>query len=171
MSPGYYRESRKNFKWLKCYKTSSTITHSIRARYVFPVTSNPIADGVITIDDNRIVAVGKPPDGVKVENLGNVAILPGLINAHAHLDLSDLCEPLGEPGISLVDWIRIVIDHRLVTPCGRAVEHGLQESVDYNTAAIGDIAQPGWQGEQSESVPTDVTVFLELIAPTAQRTA
>ena len=84
----------------------------LRARYVFPVAGLPIPDGMVTIDGQQIVAVGRQCGEGEARDLGNVAILPGLVNAHTHLDLSDLAKPLGERGIGLVDWIRQVIDYR-----------------------------------------------------------
>ena len=87
-------------------------TFALRARYVFPVAGPPIPDGMVTIDGQQIVAVGQQCDKGEARDLGNVAILPGLVNAHTHLDFSDLANPLGERGISFVDWIRRVIDYR-----------------------------------------------------------
>ncbi len=81
------------------------------ARYVFPVAGRPIPDGCVTLDGERIVAVGRRAGEGEVRDLGNVAILPGLVNAHAHLDFSDLTVPLGERGIGFVDWIRRVMDY------------------------------------------------------------
>ena len=62
----------------------------LKARYVFPVAGRPIPDGSVTIDGQRIVAVGQQCGEGEVRDLGNVAILPGLVNAHTHLDFSDL---------------------------------------------------------------------------------
>ena len=45
--------------------------------------------------------------------------------AHAHLDLSDLSAPLGQPGMRLVDWLAEVVGHKLRTPSTMAaVERG-----------------------------------------------
>ena len=54
---------------------------AIRARYVLPVESPPIVDGVVILDGDRIVEVtaGAAPPGTI--DLGNAAILPGLVNA------------------------------------------------------------------------------------------
>jgi imidazolonepropionase-like amidohydrolase len=43
----------------------------------------------VTIDHGRVVAVGKrsPVDRTAGEDLGDVAVLPGLVNAHTHLEL------------------------------------------------------------------------------------
>jgi aminodeoxyfutalosine deaminase len=54
---------------------------------VLPIAGRPIAGGVVTVDGDTIVSVGAY-DGGAVEELGDVAILPGLVNAHTHLELS-----------------------------------------------------------------------------------
>ena len=89
---------------------------TLRARYVFPVDRPPIADGIVQLIGSQIVAVGTTPAALTVEDLGNVALLPGLVNAHTHLEFSLLDRPLGSPGISLPDWIRQVIAWRATCP-------------------------------------------------------
>jgi cytosine/adenosine deaminase-related metal-dependent hydrolase len=176
---------------------NSSARHTLRARYVFPIAGPPIADGTVTIDGGRIVAVGpgkKPGEGVRsllperpggccaqkapdpfsaIEDLGNVAILPGLVNAHVHLDLSDVRAPLGSPGMGLVDWIRLVMAHRgrSTTPRPAAIAMGLQESLALGTITLADISQPNSPADVYREAACDVTMLLELIAPTAQRVA
>jgi 5-methylthioadenosine/S-adenosylhomocysteine deaminase len=61
-----------------------------RARYVLPISAPPIADGVVAVDGGRIAYVGPATDGPPGEerNLGNALLLPGLVNAHCHLELT-----------------------------------------------------------------------------------
>jgi len=145
---------------------------ALRARYVFPVTSQPIPHGVVTIEDGRIVEVGDRA-GANVTDLGNVAILPGMVNTHTHLEFSDLPTPLGQPGIRLIDWIGRLLEHRRQP--GRSLERsarmGLDESARCGSAAVGEIAQPGWPDELFRRAPLSSVVFLEQIAPFAERTA
>lgn len=62
------------------------------ARWVLPVTSPPIRDGALVVgSDGRIVAVcpaAEAPPAARVEALGDVALLPGLVNVHAHPELT-----------------------------------------------------------------------------------
>jgi aminodeoxyfutalosine deaminase len=151
----------------------------LRARYVFPVAGDPIPDGAVSIEGERIVAcgagvspavcfAGETPAPQEIRDLGNVAILPGLVNAHVHLDFSDLPAPLGYCGIPFVDWIRRVMAFRQ-EPAQfdrQAVALGLDESLRYGVTALADIVQPGQPFAVS---PIEVTSLLELIAPTANR--
>ena len=64
------------------------------AHWVLPISSPPIEWGAVAIDGSQIVAVGsreeinaRLPDA-RVENFGEAAILPGLVNAHSHLELT-----------------------------------------------------------------------------------
>ena len=140
---------------------------SLRARYVFTGLGPPIAGGTVTLCGPRIIAVGRETHG-DLEDLGNAAILPGLVNAHTHLELSDLDAPLGMPGMGLVDWIGLVISHRQrrpqVDPEGDSpifasrksgqspVARGLAQSRRLGTTSLGEIAQPGWPAELFRSI-------------------
>ena len=60
------------------------------ARWVLPISSPPIAYGTVVEHGGRIAYVGErrgAPDGTDVD-LGDVALLPGLVNAHTHLELT-----------------------------------------------------------------------------------
>ena len=146
----------------------------LRARYLFPATAPPLADGALTIVDGRIVSVGPAAAAGPVEDLGNVAILPGLINAHAHLDLSDVPAPLGRQGIGLPEWIGQVVAFRRQNPGGgrRAIERGLQECVRCGVTGAGrHRASRTNPLDPFAQAPMDGVVFTELIAPTARRVA
>ena len=100
-----------------------------------------------------------------------MAILPGLVNAHTHLELSDVSTPLGQPGMGLVDWIRLVIGHRRRSgmPRHEAVAMGLRESLALGVTTLGEIAQPDASIAAYDDWPGDVTIFMELLAPTVER--
>ena len=112
-----------------------------------PVDQPPIRDGTIVIENDRIVSVAPTSDGITPIDLGEVAILPGLVNAHTHLEFSDFSTPLGNPGIHFADWIRAIVAHRrAIDPIAldqsksNAVEAGLSESLAEGIATLGEIA-------------------------------
>ncbi len=123
-------------------------TSSFRAAWVIPVDQPPIHDGVVTVTDGIISAVGPKPAGSsrsKITDLGNVAIIPGLVNAHTHLEFSHLKQPLGQPGIEFTDWIRAVIANRLasnrsVNDKSARIRQGLLESFESGVWCVGEIA-------------------------------
>ena len=60
------------------------------ARWVLPISAPPVADGVVAVEEDRITYAGPrrdAPAGVDVD-LGNALLLPGLVNAHCHLELT-----------------------------------------------------------------------------------
>jgi cytosine/adenosine deaminase-related metal-dependent hydrolase len=66
----------------------------LTAGYVLPISSEPIADGAVAVEDDKILAVGKREDiiekfpAAEPDDFGEAAILPGLVNAHAHLEIT-----------------------------------------------------------------------------------
>ncbi|MEX2169318.1 MAG: amidohydrolase family protein [Pirellulales bacterium] len=115
---------------------------ALRARVVFPVVSPPIEEGVVTIEGERIVQVGRTaPRNVEVQDLGNVALIPGLINTHTHLEFSDLKKPLGKRGVSLPDWVRLVISRRQQrTKTSQAIAKGCVELLAQGVTTAGEIS-------------------------------
>ena len=146
---------------------------ALRARYVFPIMSPPIRDGVVTFFGDSVLDVspiGLPGLQHAILDLGNVALLPGLCNAHTHLEFSNLAGPLGTQGMPFVEWIRQVIALRREQPAlfDGAVEQGVVESIQCGVTALADIAQAD-ERSASESIPLDFTSLRELIGPTRER--
>jgi 5-methylthioadenosine/S-adenosylhomocysteine deaminase len=80
-----------------------------RAAWVLPVALEPIRDGAVMVGtDGRIAAVGpsaaiEPPEGAEIVELGEAALLPGLVNVHAHPELSLFRGALED--LRFRDWI------------------------------------------------------------------
>lgn len=116
---------------------------TLRARWVVPVVRPPIAGGCVVIRANRIFDVGTTPEGPVVD-AGDVALIPGLVNAHTHLEFSDLAEPIAPTG-TFTDWLRAVIAlRRQASDRPGAIRQGLLESARAGTALLGEIDTGGW---------------------------
>src|SRR5208337_4437775 len=114
-------------------------TLTLQARYVFPVENPPIEDGVVCIQQGRIGWVGPASARPGDLDLGNVAIVPGFVNAHTHLELASLdgasamsiperVNPTGSE--DEVAWMRRVVDHRRMRS-----EQTLKDAVGRNLKA------------------------------------
>jgi aminodeoxyfutalosine deaminase len=144
---------------------------TLTARWLIPVDAPPLERGTVTIHGDRIVAV--QPNGVHTPDvdLGNTALLPGLVNAHAHLDLSGLrgkCPPTTD----FTAWLRGVIRHRRgQTPEAIAVDVGtaLQECFRYGITLIGDIAGAGTSQADLVHDSWRTVVFREVLGLSEER--
>jgi cytosine/adenosine deaminase-related metal-dependent hydrolase len=78
------------------------------ARWILPVASEPVSDGAVLVVAGRIAAVGPrttvplPDDAIDVD-LGDAILLPGMINVHAHPELSVLRNALED--LPFHEWI------------------------------------------------------------------
>lgn len=146
-------------------------TCTLTARWIMPVAATPLANGLITIRDGLVEAV--EPRGTRTadRDLGNVAILPGLVNAHTHLDLTSLrgkCPPT----LDFTLWLRGVIQHRRSqTPTETAadIRAGLAESLASGTTLLGDISGQGWSWTALVDAPTRAVVFREVLGLPKER--
>jgi len=118
---------------------------SFRADYVFPVHSDPIKNGVVTIDDyGRIISVSDipPPDAKanEVEHLKGI-ICPGFVNTHCHLELSHLKDKLPQ-GKGLINFIKEIQAVRAADNAAilKAAEKADNEMYDNGIVAVGDIS-------------------------------
>src|SRR4051794_29449905 len=107
---------------------SSSLTLS--ARYLFPVEGPPLADASCTIEEGRIAWFGPSSERAADLDLGNVAIVPGFVNAHTHLELTPVREDAARRDAHAddeVSWLRRVVDQRR----GRS-EDALRKAVGRN---------------------------------------
>ena len=110
-----------------------------RAAWVLPISSPPVAGGVVSIGRDLIAAVGDYGGGA-VEDLGNVAILPGLVNAHTHLELSWMRGQV-PAGTSMPAWAASVMGLRRSVshePDGPIVQ-AIAEARASGTCLVGDV--------------------------------
>jgi len=93
------------------------------AAWIVPIVEPPVRDGWVTVDRGRIVAVSKraPANAAPQIDLGDAAVLPGLVNAHTHLELSYLRDEV-PPAPQFVTWIRAIIAARRRQPDPKAPE-------------------------------------------------
>jgi len=147
----------------------------VAARWVIPVDQPPIEDGVVEIADGRIVEVRRragAPDNATLD-LGHAALLPALVNAHAHLEFSDLAEPI-QPATPFTQWIRNLLAYRREReqPISKLVRDGLREAARSGTGLVGEIAAGDWQpaeiaaavqASDFDGSPPAVVAFRELI--------
>ena len=78
------------------------------------MTGEPIHRGAITIENGRIAAVHERA-ARDATDLGRVALMPALVNAHTHLELSYLRGRV-PPAPAFIDWIRTIISTRRQYP-------------------------------------------------------
>ena len=151
---------------------------TVRARWCFPVDQPGWENAWLTLCDGRILERGKGHPGRPHMDLGDVAILPGLINPHTHLEFSNLNDPLGIAGTPFPDWVGDVIRWRrgqVSDPAiarsmkTRAIQTGIAESYRNGVYAIGEIASPPWQDWQYSHSLLPIRLFHEFLGLTSER--
>ena len=141
------------------------------ARWIVPIDVPPIDGGCVTIADGRIVAVGAHQPGLADIDLGDVAVLPGFVNAHTHLDLSGArgqCPITGD----FTHWLRRVIAFRMNrTPqqVQSDIGSGIAECLGFGTTCIGDISAGGTSWDLLQAASCRSVVFHEVLGLTTER--
>ena len=97
----------------------------VSADWILPIADVPIGGGAVTLDGGRIVSVA-PRDGSEDAALGRVAVLPGLVNAHTHLELSYLHHRI-PPAPGFLEWVRPML-------AARAERAGIDETAILDAA-------------------------------------
>jgi cytosine/adenosine deaminase-related metal-dependent hydrolase len=149
------------------------MTRTLTARWVLPAAGPPLEGGLVTIRDGKIEAV--EPHGARAtdDDLGNVAIIPGLVNPHTHLDLSGArgLIPTTDPE-HFTDWLKGVIAYRKTLSPEQVqvdIRTGLAECLKYGTTLIGDIASGGASWDVVTKAAVRGVVFFEMIGLTKER--
>ena len=122
------------------------------ASYILPISSPPLAGGAIAVDNGRIIDVGTVSDlcraySAVVHEFPGAVILPGMVNAHSHLELTHFPSWKLRKGIdylprTYVDWvIQIIKIRRALTrdELVHSVREGIRKSLECGTTTVGEI--------------------------------
>ncbi|HEU5395554.1 MAG TPA: amidohydrolase family protein [Verrucomicrobiae bacterium] len=151
----------------------------VRARNILPVCSPPVANGAVAVSGNRITAVGdwkdisrQAADGDDVVDLGDVVLMPGLINAHCHLDYTDMAG-FWSPPKRFTDWIPQMLAAKAewsYADYARSWLNGAQMLLRTGTTTVADIeAAPELLPDVWNSCPLRVHSFLEMTGVRSRR--
>jgi aminodeoxyfutalosine deaminase len=118
----------------------------IRARTVVTMDGAPIENGAVAVAENQIVDVGKfdeikKRNACEIVDLGEQALLPGLINAHCHLDYTCLHGKI-QPPKSFADWIHAInAEKAKLSPKDylASINEGFAEAKRFGTTTIANL--------------------------------
>jgi len=143
-----------------------------RAAFVCPIDRPPIENGWVAVDAGRIAAVGDALSfhctGADVIDLGRVAVMPGLVNAHTHLELSWMRDRV-PPASTFTDWVKTLFAIRGRPDGGMsdeqvaAIAEAITELQSTGTVAVGDISNSLKSVEPLRRANVDGVVFHELL--------
>ena len=149
----------------------------LRARMVYPVAAPPIENGAVFIAGQKIRSVTswkslRPRLREKVLDLGDVVLLPGLVNAHCHLDYTEMAGEISPPK-AFIDWIGAITVFRSAwgySDYARSWLRGAHQLLKSGVTTVGDIeSMPDLLPEVWEATPLRVFSFLEMTGIKSRR--
>ena len=146
---------------------------TFKAAWILPVSDPPIRDGWVAIDGGRIAATGRTaavggPAAAGAIDLGPVAVMPALVNAHTHLELSFLHERI-PPGESFHQWVQSLLALRRQYPDPRdpgildAARQAIRQARAAGTGLFGDVGNSLVTVPLLREAGVAAQVFYELI--------
>jgi cytosine/adenosine deaminase-related metal-dependent hydrolase len=146
------------------------------ASYVLPISSPPIEGGAVAVEHGVIVAVGKLADlrgayRAPITDLPGCAIVPGLVNAHTHLELTHfpawkVRKELDYLPKTYLEWIQQVVKIRRALQPGElelSVHEGLRMCIESGTTAVGEILTDFSMAPLYATAPLIGRLFLEAL--------
>ena len=149
----------------------------LRARVVLPICRPPIPNGAVAISGDRIVAVGRwgalsSRFSGPVLDLGDSVLLPGLVNAHCHLDYTHMAGQFPPPK-TFTDWIKLITATKAGWSYSEFAESwlaGARMLLRTGTTTVGDIETvPELLPEVWEATPLRVVSFFEMTGVRSRR--
>jgi len=150
---------------------------TIQAAWICPIDRPPIKEGIVDIDGGLITGIREPGSRSEIgsllpaagaRHLGNVALMPGLVNAHTHLELSWLRGRI-PPATRFPEWVRSMFAARGRPDTAMSAEQivpihaAIAELLSTGTVAVGDISNSLASVGPMQQGGLDGIVFHELL--------
>jgi aminodeoxyfutalosine deaminase len=141
------------------------------AEWIVTGAGPPVRDGLVAVETGRIAWAGGRDDATRprgpVRDLGRGVLLPGLVNAHCHLELSHLSAARAEGRRGFVAWVEALVDLRSRADPAEAragTQAALLELAGTGTVAVGDVSNGLGHLDLLDASGLDAVVFYELLA-------
>ena len=129
------------------------MTKIYSAQWLVPVSSPPFERGAVAVEGTRILSVGardelaaRFPEAAR-EEFGEAAIMPGLVNAHSHLELTAMRGFLEPEEGDFFAWLRRLTvarqEHLTLDDLRDAAAWGACEAARAGVTCMGDAAYEG----------------------------
>lgn len=146
----------------------------VTARWIFPVSGPALENGAIRVRSGRVVDVARAGSLPADLDLGPVAVVPGLVNSHTHIDLSILAGKT-PPQPDFLAWLSSLIAYRLTSepPTREAIDAAAIEAMTgmVGTVLVGDIDTGDDALADRIAERMEVVSFFELRGRTAEQEA
>lgn len=149
----------------------------LRARAVLPIWRPPIEDGAVVVSGAEIVAVDdwrsiRSEHSGTVCDFGDAILMPGLVNAHCHLDYTHMAG-LFPPQRSFCDWIKLITTEKAQWTYSDFAESwldGAKMLTRTGTTTVADIeAVPELLPDVWDATPLRVLSLLEMTGVRSRR--
>ena len=118
----------------------------LRSRFVLPISRPPIENGAVRVAGSLIDQVGTASEvcstnAGEICDLGEMILMPGLINAHCHLDYTEMAGKIPRPA-SFPDWIKALLalkSHWTYTDYARSWLTGSRMLLNSGVTTVADI--------------------------------
>ncbi len=137
---------------------------------VLPVSSEPVKNGAVAVEDGKIKLCGKADEikshfpGFTVCDLGAGILLPGFINCHTHLELGWL-KPAKEFS-GFVSWLSYIIGKKSAGVKTREIEKSVKDGIETliksGVTTVGEISSYGNDSEILKNSPLRTVLFREV---------
>lgn len=150
----------------------------VKSAWVLPIDAPPIADGAVALDGGTIVAVGTARDILTrwgdraarergaggMIDLGEAVVLPALVNAHTHLELSWMAQAPPPRG-RFLEWVRAMITRETPPPerIEEEIGRALSSIAASGVAAVGDVGDTPAALVALRASPLSGRFFFEVI--------
>jgi len=147
------------------------------AQYLISSNAPPVEGGALLVHAGRIAAIGtlnqvkRNYPAIEVVDFDDALLVPLLVNAHTHLELTDFphwATNMGEeaPPKNFVDWILRLI--RIKQKLGEkqyrlSLSHGINQAIAAGAGAVGDILAHHAARNLYQNCPLVGSLFLETL--------
>jgi aminodeoxyfutalosine deaminase len=150
----------------------------VRARCLFPIAAAPVDNGAIAVAEGRVKWIGRWRDCQEshdsVVDLGEVALMPGLVNAHCHLDYTSMAGQIPTPRV-FPDWVKNILSfksHWSFSEFAESWLRGARMLLETGTTTVADTETvPELPPETWKSTPLRMISFFEMTGVKSRRSA